>query len=135
MRMTSPAKKTIWSNTPLKIISLLLGYTFWYIFGSSHISSAWITVPVCFYNIPQQISLNGPESIALKIAGKRSELRALDLDNLAIHINAECLTIGKNSLTLTEQSLFLPESIKLVHYSPSNPIVELVPKQKSLDNT
>lgn len=128
--MALPVKKTIWRNTSLKIISLLLGYTFWYIFSHSHMNTLWVTVPVCFYNIPQKTTIKGPETIALKIAGKRSELSALDIDNLAIHINAHQLAQGKNLLNLDHQSLFLPQSITLVHYSPSNPIIEVVSKEE-----
>jgi hypothetical protein len=134
--MTSPTKKTMWRNTSLKITALLFGYTFWYVFGQSHTSSAWITVPLCFYNVPKEVVIKGPETISLKIIAKRSDLRILypdHFDKLAIHINAEELTQGKNLLTLTEQSILLPPQIKLVHYSPSNPTVELVPAAESLD--
>lgn len=122
--MTSPTKKTVWRSTSLKIISLLLGYTFWYIFGHSHTSTAWIMVPLYFYNIPKQTTINGPERVWLQIKGKRADLRLLDIEHLAIHINAEALSKGKHSLTFDEQSIFLPESIKLVHYY--NPMVELL---------
>lgn len=123
--MESRSKKTS-RNTPLKVISLLLGYTFWYIFGNSHTSTAWITVPLCFYNIPKQNSIRAPEALSVKIAGKRTELRSLDIHELAIHVNAAHLHEGKNILTITPETIFLPESIKLVHYSPSNPMVELI---------
>ncbi len=129
--MTSQAKKTTWRNTSLKIISLLLGYTFWYIFGHSHTSTAWITVPLCFYNVPKHNVIKGPEAVSLKITGKRSVLRALDIEQLAIHINVEQLHEGKNLLAFNEDSIFLPESIKLVHYSPSNPTIELLPDDRT----
>lgn len=123
--MESRIKKT--SRTiPLKLISLLLGYTFWYIFSHSHIATAWITIPLCFYNVPTHNSIRAPETVSVKIAGKRADLRSLDTHELAIHVNADKLREGKNVLTITPETIFLPESIKLVHYSPSNPTVELV---------
>lgn len=123
-----PQSKRSSRTVPLKIISLILGYTFWYILSSSHTSTAWINIPLCFYNIPEQKSVNAPEGLSVKIAGKRSELRMLDLDELAIHIDAEQLRDGRNVLAITPETIFLPEQIKLVHYSPLNPIVELVKK-------
>ncbi len=125
-----PAKKIVWRNAPLKVISLMLGYTFWYIFGNSHSSTAWITVPICFYNVAENSVIKGPETISLKITGKRSDLRSLDPEQLAIHINATQLIPGKNSLSITHNELFLPDSIKLVHYSPSNPTIELIPEEQ-----
>jgi hypothetical protein len=107
-----------------------LGYTFWYIFSHSHTTTAWITIPLCFYNVPTQNCIRAPESVSVKIAGKRVDLRSLDINELAIHVNADQLHEGKNVLTLTPETIFLPESIKLVHYSPSNPTVELIKEQK-----
>jgi len=124
--MASPTKKHLWSNAPLKVISLILGYTFWYIFGNSHISTAWINVPLCFYNVANTQTVHAPEKISVKIAGKRSDLRALDAEQLAIHINAQNLQNGRNLITITDEALFLPNSIKLVHYTPSNPTVEIL---------
>ncbi|EKD48558.1 MAG: hypothetical protein ACD_64C00257G0001 [uncultured bacterium] len=120
--------KRVSRNVPLKVISLLLGYTFWYIFGNSHTTTAWITIPLCFYNVPSLTTVRAPEMVSVKIAGKRSSLRMLDTKELAIHVNAAHLQQGKNLLTITPETIFLPESIKLVHYSPSNPIVELIKK-------
>ena len=122
-------KKTVWRNAPLKIISLLLGYTFWYIFGNSHTANAWITAPLCFYNVSEKTIIKAPETISLKVAGKRSDLRALDPEQFAIHVNASQLNLGRNLITITDDTLFLPVSIKLVHYTPSNPTVELYEKQ------
>ncbi len=124
--MKAPTPKTNKLNVPLKFIALLLGYTFWYIFGSSHTTTAQLTVPLCFYNIPELHRIHAPELISIQIAGKRSAIRALDTDALAVHINAETVHEGKNLLAITQESLLLPESIKLVHYSPSNPTVELL---------
>lgn len=114
------------SSVPLKLISLLLGYTFWHIFGNFHTTTAWITVPLCFYNVSTERSIHAPESLSIKITGKRSDLRTLDTSELAVHVNAERLCEGKNLLTITPETFFLPESIKLVHYAPINPMVEVV---------
>ena len=115
-------------NLPLRIISLFLGYTFWYICGNFHTTTAWITIPLCFYNVPIENSIKAPEFLSVKITGKRTELRSLDVKELAVHINAELLREGKNFLSITPETFFLPESIKLVHYSPSNPTVEVIRK-------
>lgn len=132
--MPLPARKTVWRNISLKVISLMFGFTFWYIFGNLHTSNAYITVPLCFYNIPKNTQLKGPDSISLKIAGKRCDLRALDMDQLAIHINAQRLHLGKNLLQINQDTIFLPDAIKLVHYSPINPVIELAQKEDQLDD-
>ncbi len=124
--MKAPLQKTNRHNTPLKCIALVLGYAFWYIFGSSHATTVQLSVPLCFYNIASNQTINAPESVSVTIAAKRSDLRALATDHLAAHINAEELHAGKNIVSLTHSTLLLPECIKLVHYEPLNPTVEIV---------
>jgi hypothetical protein len=97
------------------------------VFGNSHTATAWITVPLCFYNVPEARTVHAPETISVKIAGKRADLRSLDPEQLAIHVNAEKLKTGRNLISIPQDALFLPESIKLVHYTPSNPTVEIIP--------
>lgn len=124
--MKAPLQKTNRNNTPLKCIALVIGYTFWYIFGSSHTTTVQLSVPLCFYNLAAYHTISAPESILVKIAGKRSDIRAVAVDQLAVHIDAEELHDGRNLITITHHNLLLPECIKLVHYVPSNPTVELL---------
>jgi len=88
-----------------------------------------LSVPLCFYNLPADSSIEAPESISLTIAGKRSEIRALEQEHLAVHIDASELQPGKQLVAITDKKLLLPSSIKLVQHTPSNLTVKLsVPK-------
>lgn len=129
--MNNPPLKKNHRNRLLKVIALLIGYTFWYIFGGSHAAVAELSVPLCFYHVPADTHINAPESISVKLAGKRSDIRAVEHEHLAVHIDASRLQKGKNLLTITKQELLLPNSIKLVQYSPSNPTVELLTHKPS----
>lgn len=113
-------KKHLLSNAPLKAFSLILGYTFWYIFSNAYPITIWKTIPLCFYFIPAQHKITGPDTVSVQLTGKRSHLHALDRQNFAVHINAQNLQKGKHLITITPDTLFLPDSIKLVHYIPSN---------------
>lgn len=119
------------NSTLIKIIALIVGYSLWHVLGNSHTTTIQCSVPLCFYNIPTGKTINAPEQISIQIIGKRSDIRSLDTEQLALHIDAELLHDGKNLLAITQNALFLPESMKLIHYSPSNPIVELIPTQGS----
>ncbi len=125
--MNNPPLKKSRHNNLLKGIALLIGYTFWYIFGGSHVAVVELSVPLCFYHVPTDTHINAPESISVKLAGKRSDIRAVEREHLAVHIDANKLQKGKNLIAVTRQELLLPNSIKLVQYAPSNPTVELLP--------
>jgi hypothetical protein len=108
------------ANAPLAIISLLLGYSFWYIASYNHMAHVQLTVPLCFSELPQNYSVQAPEKVAITLKAKRSDLYALDRETLAAHININKLLPGKHGIILTEQHLFLPKNIALTHYKPAN---------------
>lgn len=77
-----------------------------------------MSVPVCFYNMPENCSVKAPDAINVTLTGKRAYLRSLDTQTLAIHIDAQTLTKGMNAIDLTCQHLLLPPEINLVKYKP-----------------
>jgi len=121
-------KKILYSNAPLKAIALMLGYSFWYILSHGHTATVWLDVPLSFYATPSHLSLHAPDTIAVNLAGKRTDLYNLDKNQLAVHIDAHKLSPGHNNLSITAETLFLPETIKLVHYKPSNILIKVQEK-------
>jgi hypothetical protein len=55
----------------------------------------------------------------------RADLENLKNDDLALHINAQKLEAGKHALPITAQQLLLPDTFKVVHYTPSNVVVDV----------
>jgi len=121
-------KNLLLKNIPIKITSLFLGYIFWCMLSASHMGSYWLTVPLCFYNIPHDSHIDAPEAIAVNIQGRRTDLWNLDTTTLAAHIDANTLSTGKQSYHPNTNNLLLPETIRLVHYKPSNIVVNYVKK-------
>ncbi|HEB41563.1 MAG TPA: hypothetical protein ENI08_00915 [Candidatus Dependentiae bacterium] len=131
-------KKTLYSNAPLKAIALILGYSFWYILSHGHTTAIWLDVPLSFYAIPPHLILHAPDTVAINLAGKRTDLYNLDKNQLAVHVDAHELFPGYNNLSITAETLFLPDTIKLVHYKPSNILIEVQEKtevQEEIINT
>lgn len=113
-------KKLFLTNAPLIIISLFLGYSFWYIASYDQMVTLQINVPLCFAGAVENYTLNAPEKIDITLRGKRADVYALDKEALAAHINTSKLLPGKHGILLTEQHLFLPKNVTLVHYKPAN---------------
>jgi len=116
---TTMIKNLLLTNAPLAMISLFLGYSFWYIASYDQTVTLHINVPLCFSVRPDN-TINAPETIDITIKGKRADMYALDQEALAAHINTEKLLPGKHGILLTEQHCFLPKNIALVHYKPAN---------------
>ena len=113
-------KNLFYSNALLKIICLVLGYNFWYIASFNHIVTIQINVPLCFTAEKNNYRINAPETIDVTLTGKRSDMYGLEKEALAAHININNLLPGKHGIIITEQHLFLPKTITLVDYKPSN---------------
>lgn len=113
-------KKLFLTNAPLVIISLVLGYSFWYIASYDQTIMLQMNVPLCFAGATDHYALEAPEKIDITIKGKRADIYALDREALAAHINTSKLLPGKHGIMITEQHLFLPKTVALVHYKPTN---------------
>jgi len=124
-------KKLFLSNAPLLIISLVLGYSFWYIASYDQTIMLNLNVPLCFAGAVDGYNLHAPEHIDVTFKGKRADIYALDKEALAAHINISKLLPGTHGILLTKQHLFLPENITLVHYKPSNLTITISEKHNS----
>ena len=84
-----------------------------------------VNVPLCFAGKINNYNLQAPEKIDICLKGKRTDIYALDQEELAAHVNISKLLPGKHGILLTEQHLFLPKNITLVQYTPSNLIITI----------
>jgi len=130
---TARLKNLFLSNAPLLSISVLLGYSFWYIASYNQIVTLQLSVPLCFSSLPEAYQVKAPEKIAVTITAKRSDMYTLDETNLAAHININKLLPGNHAIILTEQHLFLPKKITLTSYKPANLYITIAEKQNSKD--
>lgn len=134
--MKTVLKKLLLDSLPLKVISLTLGYAFWCMLSQTHTASLQLTVPLTFYNVPQALAVQAPETVHITLVGKRSDLWHIDQKTLALHIDMAGKQAGEHPVQLTVAHAFLPETIKLVDYTPCNLSVHLTAKvSTSIDVT
>jgi len=129
--MKTVLRKLLLDSLPLKVISLTLGYAFWCMLSQSHTASLQLTVPLTFYNVPQTLTVRAPETVHITLIGKRIDLWHIDLKTLALHIDMAGKQAGEHPLQLTVAQAFLPETIKLIDYTPCNLSVQLTPKEST----
>jgi len=122
--MIQTVRKTVTNNLVLKCMALILGSGLWLMISSLHTSTQWIEVPISFYNEDDTITLIAPETIWVQLSGNRSALRSINQENLVAHIDAQTLHEGKSRLALESHHLFLPDSIRIVGYSPLPTFIE-----------
>ncbi len=117
-------KKHLFNNASIKALSFIFGFLVWVLLSQSYQTTLWLKVPLCFYN-QQGKTIQAPEMISVQLQGTRADLLLLDLKQLAVHVDAHQLTQPIQSVAINSHNLFLPDSIKLVHYTPSNITITL----------
>lgn len=117
--MTLFIKRIVKNPLMRSCISLLIGFALWHSLGTINSAVISVTVPLSLYDRTDALNFAAPETVTITLAGKRTYLRSLDTHALAVHINASLLHEGNNPIKINRDTLFLPDEIKLLHYSPS----------------
>jgi len=86
-----------------------------------------VQTPVCFYNTPENYTLQAPEYIDLWIQSSRKTLHSIDARNTTAHIDLHDFAEGAYTIHLHKKNLFLPPSVNLVHLKPSEFTITLTP--------
>ncbi|MEX0940052.1 MAG: hypothetical protein WDZ41_01700 [Candidatus Babeliales bacterium] len=116
--MNISIKQIISSKLNLKVCSLIIGYCIWILLNQNQLITITHPIPLYFYGNVTEKKILAPETVSLQLYCKRSDLWSLNFTNLAIHIDSDNLNLGKQTIQIKQNNLFLPESIKLVHYIP-----------------
>jgi len=106
------------NNGTLKVSSCIIGFIMWSILNESYRAHLTLAVPVCFYNVPETCSITSPEQTQVTLSGSHTQVRNIDEQNLAVHIDAQKLVEGRNVIDMTAQNLLLPADLSLVKYKP-----------------
>lgn len=113
------ARTLLWPHSALiATSSLLISITLWYILSEHHFTTLTCTVPIYIYNTNKDTIQQVPQGLTVTLQGTRHELRHLDYKRLGLYIDAK--KWRNTQRRFTNADLFLPPSIKLVSYSPSN---------------
>lgn len=103
----------------LKFLALIFGCSLWYIFSQTRIDTLSLDIPLCFYGTEKNIGIHAPEKIHVTLCGTRSDLASLDLEQLCAHVDACAFDTKSAHIALTSHNIFLPTTIKLIHYDPA----------------
>jgi len=105
------------NNKTIKIVSLIIGYSLWSYLGQIYQIDKWVTAPICYYNVPEDMVINASqEKLTVHLTGKREDIKYCS--DLGLHIDASKLCEGQQLIIPDDQMLFLPKTVKMVHFTP-----------------
>lgn len=102
--------------------SLLISIALWHSISDHHHTTSTYVVPLHIYNAAHDTIRQSLPTMTVTLQGKRQDLRRLDTSTLAVYIDAQKWQ-KRSSYRITSNDLFLPPSIKLISYTPSNPTI------------
>jgi hypothetical protein len=114
----------------LKLLALIFGSSLWYMLSQSRTDTIALDIPLCFYGTEKITHLDAPDKIHVTLCGIRADLVALNIEQLIAHVDACKLNPKSSYVTIESHNIFLPATIKLVHYSPA-PIPVHVERQEN----
>jgi hypothetical protein len=95
----------------------------WSLYEESRIIERSYRIPCCFYPAESSRIAQAPEMIRVLLRGTRRSLRTIDPESLALHIDVTSLLPGTHALPVDETTLFLPQTIKLINWSPAHSMI------------
>ena len=116
--MSLSVKKTYLNRLALKFLALIFGYGLWHCVSTHQKIQTTQEIPVCFYNTLADQVITAPETMNITLYGARKDLFKITFDS-AVHYDAQTLHEGTQTALITKEQIFLPESVRLVHYKPT----------------
>lgn len=111
-------KKALQTNNSLKIFATITGLLFWTMLSQSQKITVTLPVTLKIHHSSPSVIVHGPRQVYATLQGKRTELKRALTSGIFAHLDDMALQKGTHAIELTEKHLVLPQSIKVVSYSP-----------------
>lgn len=123
----------------LKILSLLLACVIWFNVSGPRrekVVERIVTASVSVVGMPPRlvITTDIPSSVAVRVRGRLSELKALASQNLEASVDLSTIQAGEAEITLRAHSINVPEQIEVVSIVPNKIRFKIEPlRQRAVD--
>lgn len=122
-------KKTLLQNFRLKILSLALAVTMWWLLMGEEKAEMGIRVPLNLANLPPATIITNEvvHEINVRVSGTQNLIRGLPKMNTSINFDLSEIKIGRSEYQIFPEMIRLPRGLKVIGISPSIFDIELEP--------
>ena len=111
-------------NLGLKLLALALACLIWFVVSAprrEEVRERIVTASVSLVALPPRlvITTDIPSSVAVRVRGRISDLKALASQNLEASIDLQSIQAGEAEITLRAHSINVPETIEVVSIVPN----------------
>jgi len=112
------------SNLPLKLLSLFLAFTVWFVVSAPRresLSERAFAVPLSLVGMPRDlvITTSVPDTVSVRLRGRASDLRSLSSSNLEVTIDQRLAQPGDATITLRPQLINVTPQVEVVSIAPN----------------
>jgi YbbR domain-containing protein len=112
------------NNWPLKLLSVFLAVTLWFVVSAPRRESASeraYAVPLSLVGMPRDLVITTPvpDTVSVRLRGRASDLRSLSSSNLEVPLDLRTVVPGEISVTIRPQLINVPPQIDVVSIDPN----------------
>lgn len=112
------------SNWPLKILSVFLALTLWFVVSAPRRESVYeraYAVPLTLVGMPRDLVITTPvpDTVSVRLRGRASDLRSLSSSNLEVPLDLRTVVPGDITITIRPQAVNVPQNVEVVSLDPS----------------
>ena len=114
-----------WGNLPLKLLSVLLALTVWFVVSAprrERVSERAFAAPLSILSLRRDLVITTavPDTVSVRLRGRESDLRSLNSQNLEVTVDLSWATPGEAKITFRPQAINVPPTVEVVSIDPTN---------------
>jgi YbbR domain-containing protein len=111
------------SNLPLKVLSLFLAFTVWFVVSAPRresVSERAFAVPLSLVGMPRDLVITTPvpDTVSVRLRGRISDFRSLSSQNLEVPLDLRTVVAGDITITIRPQSINVPPTVEVASIDP-----------------
>jgi YbbR domain-containing protein len=111
-------------NLPLKVLSLFLAFTLWFVVSAPRresVSERAFAVPLSLVGMPRDLVITTPvpDNVNVRLRGRISDLRSLSSQNLEVPLDLKTVVPGDITITIRPQSINVPPQVEVASIDPN----------------
>lgn len=112
------------SNLGLKLVALFLAIVLWFFVSAPRrepVSERAFAAPLSVVRMPRDLVITTqlPDSVSVRLRGRRSDLRLLSSQNLEVTLDVSWAQAGEATITLRPQAINVPPDVEVVSIDPN----------------
>jgi hypothetical protein len=121
-------RQLVFKNLGLKLLALAISFFLWSTYTAEPFAEVGYNVPIAFINVPRTLAISdAPTTARVVVRARAGLLRELNSSDLSLNVDLSQLRPGEAQIELTSAMVSVPFGAEVVHVTPMQFRLSLVP--------